>query len=200
MVGRFGRIVAPPDAASELSPLSGKTGVLAVALADYAGFEPVQRLVAGAVFDGTSRSILRWRLRSLVCKRLTLSRSRRQWTRVPWTMQWTRPCSSINGMSRSASRSTSSRPSVSSNGSWTTRCWSAGGNARASREKLRAARTRRDEVVGSTARDRVEAEILRLAERDEALERRIRRSIRGKTRSTGNGETSITSSGTGRHT
>ena len=40
-------------------------------------------------------------------------------------------------------------------------------------EKLRAARTRRDEVVGSTARDRVEAEILRLAEKDETLERRI---------------------------
>ena len=31
-------------------------------------------------------------------------------------------------------------------------------------EKLRSARTRRDEVVGATARERVEAEILRLAE------------------------------------
>jgi hypothetical protein len=40
-------------------------------------------------------------------------------------------------------------------------------------EKLRSARTRRDEVVGSNARDRVEAEILRLAEKDETLERRI---------------------------
>ncbi len=40
-------------------------------------------------------------------------------------------------------------------------------------EKLRSARARRDEVVGSTARDRVEAEILRLAEKDEMLERRI---------------------------
>jgi len=40
-------------------------------------------------------------------------------------------------------------------------------------EKLRAARTRRDEVVGSTARDRVEAEIVRLATRDESLERRV---------------------------
>ena len=40
-------------------------------------------------------------------------------------------------------------------------------------EKLRSARTRRDEIVGSTARDRVEAEILRLAEKDETLERRI---------------------------
>jgi hypothetical protein len=40
-------------------------------------------------------------------------------------------------------------------------------------EKLRSARDRRDEVVGSSARDRVEAEILRLAEKDEVLERRI---------------------------
>ena len=47
------------------------------------------------------------------------------------------------------------------------------------RERVRSPRscdlreTRRDEVVGSTARDRVEAEILRLAEKDEMLERRI---------------------------
>ena len=40
-------------------------------------------------------------------------------------------------------------------------------------QKLRAAKERRDQVVGSTARDRVEAEILRLSERDEALEQRI---------------------------
>jgi hypothetical protein len=40
-------------------------------------------------------------------------------------------------------------------------------------EKLRAARTRRDEIVGSSSRERSEAEILRLATRDESLERRI---------------------------
>jgi hypothetical protein len=40
-------------------------------------------------------------------------------------------------------------------------------------EKLRAARARRDEIVGSTARERVEAEIVKLATRDESLERRI---------------------------
>ena len=64
------------------------------------------------------------------------------------TMRWTRPCSSISGMSRSGSRSTSSGPSVSSNGSSTTRCSCAAASARASREKLRAAKERRDEVVG----------------------------------------------------
>src|SRR5262249_59750508 len=40
-------------------------------------------------------------------------------------------------------------------------------------EKLRYARERRDEVVGSTAREKIEAEIERLATRDESLERRI---------------------------
>ena len=39
--------------------------------------------------------------------------------------------------------------------------------------KLRAAKARRDEIVGSSARDRVEAEILRLATKDEGLEQRI---------------------------
>src|ERR1700733_2837956 len=37
-------------------------------------------------------------------------------------------------------------------------------------EKLSYARARRDEVVGSTARDRIEAEIDRLATRDESLD------------------------------
>jgi hypothetical protein len=41
-------------------------------------------------------------------------------------------------------------------------------------EKLRAARTRRDEIVGSSARERVDTEIVRLATRDESLDRRIR--------------------------
>jgi hypothetical protein len=39
--------------------------------------------------------------------------------------------------------------------------------------KLRAARARRDEIVGSSARDRVEAEILRLATKEESLDRHI---------------------------
>jgi hypothetical protein len=40
-------------------------------------------------------------------------------------------------------------------------------------EKLRSAKVRRDAMVGATARDRVEAEIVHLARKDEALERRI---------------------------
>ena len=40
-------------------------------------------------------------------------------------------------------------------------------------EKLRSARARRDEIVGASARDRIEAEIVRLATKDESLEHRI---------------------------
>ena len=40
-------------------------------------------------------------------------------------------------------------------------------------EKLGSAKARRDTVVGATARDRVEAEIVDLATKDEVLERRI---------------------------
>jgi hypothetical protein len=42
-------------------------------------------------------------------------------------------------------------------------------------EKLRSARARRDEIVGATARERIEANIQDLATRDEALERRLHR-------------------------
>ena len=66
-------------------------------------------------------------------------------------------------------------------------------------EKLRSARDRRDEVVGATARERVEAEIA--APRRPGTRRSSGASTRwipGKTRSTGNGETNITSFATGR--
>ena len=46
-------------------------------------------------------------------------------------------------------------------------------SGRVSLEKLRSARARRDEVVGASARERIEAEILRLAHREETLERRV---------------------------
>ena len=67
-------------------------------------------------------------------------------------------------------------------------------------EKLRSARARRDEIVGSTARDRIEAEILKLATREESLRNGGRLALwnREKMRSTENGETNTTSFATGR--
>jgi hypothetical protein len=42
-------LMLPADAGQDLAALAGQTGVLAVAVVDYAGFEPVQRLVSAAV-------------------------------------------------------------------------------------------------------------------------------------------------------
>src|SRR5271156_5933140 len=45
-------LLLPPDALSDLAALAGSVGIIRVVLVDYAGFEQVQRLVAGAVIDG----------------------------------------------------------------------------------------------------------------------------------------------------
>jgi len=42
-----------PDSSTDLAALAGKVGVICVVLVHYAGFEPVQRLVAAAVVDGS---------------------------------------------------------------------------------------------------------------------------------------------------
>ena len=66
-------------------------------------------------------------------RRSTPNRCRPPSTRPGWTMRWRKRCSSISATSNGASRSTSSRPWVSSNGSSTTRCWSAAASVRVSR-------------------------------------------------------------------
>src|SRR5262249_3034808 len=45
-------LLLPRDPAPDLIELAGRVGVLAVVLVDYAGFEPVQRLIAAGVMDG----------------------------------------------------------------------------------------------------------------------------------------------------
>jgi hypothetical protein len=45
-------LLLPAGSSPELLALAGKAGVIRVVMVDYAGFEPVQRLVAAAVVDG----------------------------------------------------------------------------------------------------------------------------------------------------
>ena len=45
-------LLLPRDATPDLAAMAGKEGVLAVTLVDYAGFEPVQRLIAGGIVAG----------------------------------------------------------------------------------------------------------------------------------------------------
>ena len=75
----------PPDAGPELTALTGQTGVLGIARIDYDGFEPVQRLVAGAIVNGAPIDPVLPAV-SHGCKRATVR---------CWTCQATLSCSLI---------------------------------------------------------------------------------------------------------
>jgi hypothetical protein len=162
----------PGDAAPDLAALMGHTGVLVIALVDYAGFEPVERLVSAAVVgESPIDPSLAARLTALqavdaphlivtvdqalmddalddavfVDQREVEKREQKHFEQAIGQLE-----RFVDDKVLVCRRE---RTSISS--------------------KLRTAHDRRDEVVGSSARDRVEAEILRLAEKDEALESRI---------------------------
>jgi superfamily II DNA or RNA helicase len=160
------------NASSNLRALVGKTGVLAVAMVDYTGFEPVQRVIAAAVVgEATLEPTLAAEIAQLPAldgKLLTpdvdprwLDDAMDEAVFVDQRDVEKREQQHFEKAMGQLERFVDDKVLI---------CH----RERASISgKLRSARTRRDEVVGATARDRVEAEILRLAERDEALERRI---------------------------
>jgi hypothetical protein len=160
------------DAAPELAALQEQAGVLAIALVDYAGFEPVQRIVAAGVIGGNPVDPqLASRLARLpavdgqdvgvtvdeVFMGDALDEAVFLDQREVEQKEQKHFEQAIGQLERFVDDKVlvcrRERASIS--------------------EKLRFARDRRDEVVGSSARDRIEAEILRLAEKDEVLERRI---------------------------
>jgi hypothetical protein len=162
----------PPESSPDLAALAGKVGLISVALVDYVGFEPVQRLVAAAVVAGTPIDP------SLASKIVRLRATDGPVFKVPVDAQWLDDAvdeavfvdqrqveegeqkhfeQAIGQLERFVEDKIlvcrRERTSIA--------------------EKLRSARARRDEIVGPSARDRIEAEILRLATKDESLERRI---------------------------
>jgi len=162
----------PPDSSSELTALTGKVGLLCVVLVDYLGFEPVQRLVAAAVVGGTPIDP------SLAAKFLRLQATASPVLKVPMEAQWLDDAVDEavfvdqreveKGEQRHFEEAIGQLERFVEDKILVSR------RERASiAEKLRAARARRDEIVGSSARDRVEAEIVRLAIKDESLEHRI---------------------------
>ncbi len=160
----------PSDASSDLTALAGKTGVLGVVLADYGGFEPVQRVIVAAVVDGAP-----------IDPALAARISRLAATDGP----------PFEGLDEALGDALDEAVFVDQREvekSEQKHFEQALGQlerfvedkvlvCRRERagiaEKLRAARARRDEVVGASARERIEAEMARLASRDEELERRI---------------------------
>jgi len=166
------KLQLPPDSSSELAALTGKVGLLCVVLVDYLGFEPVQRLVAAAIVGGTPIDP------SLAAKLLRLQASASPVLKVPMEAQWLDDAVDEavfvdqreveKGEQRHFEEAIGQLERFVEDKILVCR------RERASiAEKLRAARARRDEIVGSSARDRVEAEIVRLATKEESLEHRI---------------------------
>jgi hypothetical protein len=162
----------PPGSSPELAALAGKVGLICVALVDYVGFEPVQRLVGAAVVAGTPIDP------SLAAKLVRLPATEGPAFKVPVETQWLDDAIDEavfvdqrqveEGEQRHFAEVIGQLERFVEDKILVCR------RERASiAEKLRAARARRDEIVGSSARDRVEAEIVRLTTKEESLERRV---------------------------
>jgi len=162
----------PPGSSPELAALAGKVGLICVALVDYVGFEPVQRLVGAAVVAGTPIDP------SLAAKLVRLPATDGPAFKVPVETQWLDDAIDEavfvdqrqveEGEQRHFAEVIGQLERFVEDKILVCR------RERASiAEKLRAARARRDEIVGSSARDRVEAEIVRLTTKEESLERRV---------------------------
>jgi adenine-specific DNA-methyltransferase len=161
-----------PSSSPELAALAGKVGLLCVALVDYAGFEPVQRLVAAAVVGGTPIDP------SLAAKLMRLQATDSPEFKVPLEAQWLDDAVDeavfVDQRQVEEGEQKHFEEAIGQLERFVEDKILVCRRERVSiAEKLRAARGRRDEIVGSSARDRVEAEIVRLATKDEGLEQRI---------------------------
>ena len=165
-------LLLPPDALSDLVALAGSVGIIRVVLVDYAGFEPVQRLVVGAVIDGTpidpSLSARIVQLQATDGAASELAADSHSLDDAVDEAVFIDQRDVEKGEQKHFEQAIGQLERFVQDKVLVYR------RERASiGEKLSYARARRDEVVGSTARDRIEAEIDRLATRDESLDRRI---------------------------
>ena len=161
-----------PNVSPDVAALAGRVGVIRVVLVDYAGFEPVQRLVAAAVVDGipidpeVADKIARLRasngrLPKVVVDQEALNDAVDEAVFVDQREVEKSEQKHFEQAAGQLERFVEDKVLVFR-------------RERASiAEKLRYARERRDEVVGSSARERIEQEIGRLATKDENLEHRI---------------------------
>ena len=162
----------PPDSSPDLAALAGNEGLICVVLVDYLGFEPVQRLIAAAVVSGAPIDP------SLAAKIVHLRASDGPVFKAPVDAQWLDDAVDeavfVDQRQVEGGEQKHFEQAIGQLERFVEDKILVCRRERASiAEKLRSARDRRDEIVGSTARDRVEAEILRLATREESLERRI---------------------------
>jgi hypothetical protein len=162
----------PANSPARLIPLVGSVGHLRVALVGYDGFEPIQRLVAAAVMDGNpidpivAKGLIHLRARegsrsSLATDPKLLDDALEEAIFVDQREIEKAEQEHFERASRQLERFVEDKILVLRR------------ELSSISEKLQSARERRDQVVGSTARERIEREIEELATREENLESRI---------------------------
>jgi hypothetical protein len=160
------------DATPDLTAMAGKVGILAVALVDYAGFEPVQRLIVGGIVAGVpidpSLAGQMVRLPATDSPALGVTFDPRELDDVIDEAAFIDQREVEEREQRHFEQAIGQLERFVDDKVLVCR------RERASiAEKLRSAKARRDTVVGATAREQIELDITRLAARDEVLERRI---------------------------
>ncbi|PWT77811.1 MAG: hypothetical protein C5B58_16250 [Acidobacteria bacterium] len=161
-----------PDSSPELANLAGKEGIIRVVLVDYAGFEPIQRLIAAAIVDGNPIDPLL----AVELTRLEASNSPNFSDQLDtqWLNDAVEEAVFVDQRQVEQDEQRHFEEAIRQLERFVEDKILVSHRERAkTAEKLQAARTRRDEIVGSSARDRVEEEIIRLATQQESLERRI---------------------------
>jgi hypothetical protein len=155
-----------------LVALAGQTGVLAVARIDYGGFEPVQRLVSGAIVDGVPIDpILAGRLSRLEARECALDDVQFEPQLLADVMD---EAAFVDQQQVEDAEQKHFEKAIGQLERFVEDKVLVCRRERASvADKLEAAKSRRDTIVGAGAREKVEADILRLAERLESLEDRI---------------------------
>jgi Helicase conserved C-terminal domain/SNF2-related domain len=162
----------PPDAPSDLAALVGTEGLICVVLVDYLGFEPVQRLIAAAVVssDPIDPSLAA----KIVRLRATDGNGFKASADAEWLNDAVEEAVFVDQRQVEEDEQKHFEQAIGQLERFVEDKILVCRRERVSVvEKLRTARARRDEIVGSTARDRIEAEISKLATREESLERRI---------------------------
>jgi superfamily II DNA or RNA helicase len=162
----------PSETPPGLAGLAGKTGVLGVVLVDYGGFEPVQRLVAAAVVDGAP--IDPWLAARISLLPAAEGPPFAAIVDPPWLNDALDEAVFLDQQEIEKSEQKHFEQALGQLERYVEdKVLLCRRELAGITEKLRAARDRRDQVVGASDRQRVEAEIGRLASRQEGLEQRI---------------------------
>jgi superfamily II DNA or RNA helicase len=160
------------DASEDLAALAGKSGVMRLVRIKYDGFEPIERLVAAAVIDGSPMDPM------LAAKIIRLpaadAGARHQSNGRQSLDDAVDEALYVDQREVEKDEQQHFEQAIGQLERFVQDKILVYRRERAAiAEKLRSLRARRDEVVGSTARDKIEAEIERMASREESLERRI---------------------------